>query len=480
MRNIPDPKLPKMSRAALILVLFIAKAAPALASEPAAELWVDAFAPASGEGTAARPYRTLERALSKLPARGGRVFVAKGLYRGPFRIPADVEIQGTSPAVLFVEGNETVVSSKGPLLLTNVSIQGGAIGLETSGRVTLDGVHLSGQRQVAVRVASGELNVSRCRFSASIADVLGIAAAPSTRVLISESSFEGPFRRAIELRSKGTLQVRDVEWQGSNIGIHQTGGKSLIRQARFISGTGPAVTVGKGELHSEGMVVFGHEYGLLANEGAVVSLHDFISVRAERAAIALVQARGELDGIQTVDSGSFGAIQLVSSDATIRHFWLHRAIDYAIQARNSRLDASNGVITEVRDVGGSEGDGIHLRKSIGTVQSVVVRSAQGAGVFVAEGSSIALRDLQLLHCRGAGVVSDTLARVLASSLVVRSSEGAAIVALDHSRVVVEALTSERNEQGPVWAECQSGASVELWRVNADQAFELVSPCVEPH
>src|SRR5216683_1813173 len=408
-----------MSRAALILVLFIAKAAPALASEPAAELWVDAFAPASGEGTAARPYRTLERALSKLPARGGRVFVAKGLYRGPFRIPADVEIQGTSPAVLFVEGNETVVSSKGPLLLTNVSIQGGAIGLETSGRVTLDGVHLSGQRQVAVRVASGELNVSRCRFSASIADVLGIAAAPSTRVLISESSFEGPFRRAIELRSKGTLQVRDVEWQGSNIGIHQTGGKSLIRQARFISGTGPAVTVGKGELHSEGMVVFGHEYGLLANEGAVVSLHDFISVRAERAAIALVQARGERDGI-------------------------------------------------------------HLRKSIGTVQSVVVRSAQGAGVFVAEGSSIALRDLQLLHCRGAGVVSDTLARVLASSLVVRSSEGAAIVALDHSRVVVEALTSERNEQGPVWAECQSGASVELWRVNADQAFELVSPCVEPH
>jgi len=465
LRNISDPKLPNSSRAALIIALFIAKAAPALASEPAAELWVDAFAPASGEGTAARPYRTLERALSKLPARGGRVFVAKGLYRGPFRIPADVEIQGTSPAVLFVEGNETVVSSKGPLLLTNVSIQGGAIGLETSGRVTLDGVHLSGQRQVAVRVASGELNVSRCRFSASIADVLGIAAAPSTRVLISESSFEGPFRRAIELRSKGTLQVRDVEWQGSNIGIHQTGGKSLM---------------GKGELHSEGMVVFGHEYGLLANEGAVVSLHDFISVRAERAAIALVQARGELDGIQTVDSGSFGAIQLVSSDATIRHFWLHRAIDYAIQARNSRLDASNGVITEVRDVGGSEGDGIHLRKSIGTVQSVVVRSAQGAGVFVAEGSSIALRDLQLLHCRGAGVVSDTLARVLASSLVVRSSEGAAIVALDHSRVVVEALTSERNEQGPVWAECQSGASVELWRVNADQAFELVSPCVEPH
>src|SRR5712664_3332585 len=95
-------------------------------------------------------------------------------------------------------------------------------------------------------------------------------------------------------------------------------------------------------------------------------------------------------------------------------------------------------------------------------------------------ASSSLRDLQLLHCRGAGVVSDTLARVLASSLVVRSSEGAAIVALDHSRVVVEALTSERNEQGPVWAECQSGASVELWRVNADQAFELVSPCVEPH
>jgi hypothetical protein len=476
--NISDPNLPNLFRAALILTLLTACAA--FASEPASELWVDAFASAPGEGTAARPYRTLEVALSKLAARGGRVFVAKGLYRGPFRIPANVEIQGTSPAVLFVEGNQTVISSNGPLLLTNVSIQGGAIGLETSGRATLDGVHLSGQRQSAVRVASGELNVTRCGFSASIADVLGIAAAPSTRVLINESSFEGPFRRAIELRSKGTLQVRDVEWQGSNIGIHQTGGKSSLRQARFISGTGPAVTVGKGELHSEGMVVFGHEYGLLANEGAVVTLHDFISVRAQRAAIALVQARGELDGIQTVDSGSFGAIQLVSSDATIRHFWLHRSVDYALQARNSRLEVSNGVITEVRDVGGSEGDGIHLRKSTGSVQSVEIRAAEGAGVFVAEASSVALRDLQLLQCRGAGLVTDSLARVRASSLVVRSSKSAAIVALDQSRVVVSALTSEQNEQGPVWAECQNGASAELWRVKSDQASELLSPCVELH
>lgn len=469
-----------MAKATLILAVFVARAPLSFASEPAVELWVDAFASAPGEGTAARPYRSLELALSKLPARGGQVFVAKGLYRGPFRIPAGVEIRGTSPAVLFVESNETVVSSKGSLRLQNISIQGGATGLEISGRARLDEVQLSGQRKVAVRVDSGELNATRCRFSASMTDVTGIAAFPNTRAVISESSFDGPFARAIELHAKGTLRVRDVEWQGSNIGIHQTGGKSFIRQGRFVSGTGPAVTVGKGELQAEGMVVFGHEYGLLANEGAVVMLRDFTSVRAQRASIALVKAKAELDGIQTVESGSFGAIQLVSSEATVRHFWLHRPVDYAIQARNSRLDVSDGAITEVRDAGGSEGDGIHLRKSKGSIQSVVIRSAQGAGIFAAEGSSVALRDLQLLSCRGAGVVSDTLAHVVARSLVVRSSESAAIVVLDQSRVVVEALTSERNEQGPVWAECQNGARVEIWRVKSDQGFELLSPCVEPH
>jgi hypothetical protein len=480
LRKISDPKLPFLARTALILLALVAKA-PAVALQPAvAELWVDAFASGPEEGTAARPYRSLELALSKLSARGGRVFLAKGLYRGPFRTAANVEIQGSSPAVLFVDGNETVLSSSGSLLLTNVSIQGGAIGLETSGPARLDGVQLSGQRRVGLRVASGELNVIRGRLSASIADIVGIELAPGARAVVDESSFDGPFGRAIELRSKSSLQVRDVEWRGSKVGIHQSGGKSFIRQARFVSGTGPAVTVGMGELHSEGMVVFGHEYGLLANEGATVALHDFTSVRAERAAIALVRARAELDDIHTVNSGSFGAIQLVSSEAVIRHFWLHHAVDYAIQARDSRLDISNGVITEVRDVSGDEGDGIHLRNSKGSVQSVVIRSAQGAGILAAERSSVALRDLEILRCRAAGVVSDTLAQVSARSLVVRSSEGAAIVALGRSRVTVEGLASEKNEQGPVWAECQNGASVELWRVRSDQGFELMSPCVLAH
>jgi len=184
-----------------------------------------------------------------------------------------------------------------------------------------------------------------------------------------------------------------------------------------------------------------------------------------------------LDGIQTVESGSFGAIQLVSSEASIRHFWLHRSSDYAIHARDSRLEVEDGAITEVRGQGSEDGDGIHLRHSRGTIQSVLVRSAQGAGILAAEASSIALRDLQLLSCRGAGVLADTLAQIRASSLWVRSSQGAAVVALGRSTVAVQGLTSEQNQEGPVWAECQNGASVRLWGAKLEDGFYL-SPCVE--
>src|SRR5262249_50441212 len=179
------------------------------------------------------------------------------------------------------------------------------------------------------------------------------------------------------------------------IGVHQIGGKSVLLDARFSEGSGPAVTVGKGELRGEQVTVFGHEYGVLANEGAVVSLRDFISVRSQRAGIALVHAAAQLEGIQTTESGSFGAIQLVSSQASIRSFWLHRSSDYAIQARDSRLEADNGAITEVRGENAEEGDGIHLRHSRAAIQSVMVRSAQGAGILGAEGSSVALRDVQI-------------------------------------------------------------------------------------
>ena len=466
-----------MLRYAILLLLCSVDAATAPDTKVSAELWVDAFASAPGDGTQGHPYSRLELALSKLPPDGGRIFLGEGLYRGPFRIPAAVELQGTSSTVLFVEGDDTVVTARGSVLMKNLTIQGGGLGVESFDRLTLDGVQLSGQHRIALQASSGEVEVRRSSFAASVSEALGIAAKPGTRIRISDSQFDGPFKRAIELRTNGSLEVRDVAWQGAKVGIHQIGGRSLLQNARFSDGAGPAVTVGKGELRAEQVVIVGHEYGVLANEGAVVALRDFVSFRSQRAGIALVHARAELDGIQAVDSGSFGAIQLVSSEASIRRFWLHRSSDYAIQARDSRLQAANGVITEVGGHSSEDGDGIHLRHSRAAIQSVLVSSAQGAGILAAEASSIALRDVQLLSCRGAGVLGDTFAQIRASSLWVRSSQGAAVVALGRSTVVVEGLTSEQNQEGPVWAECQNGAWVRLWRAQVEDGFEL-SPCVE--
>ena len=66
----------------MLLLMLAVGAAPA-ADSKLAELWVDAFALAPGDGTQGNPYPSLDLALSKLPPNGGRIFLGKGLYRGP-------------------------------------------------------------------------------------------------------------------------------------------------------------------------------------------------------------------------------------------------------------------------------------------------------------------------------------------------------------------------------------------------------------
>src|SRR5262245_30643699 len=76
------------------------------------ELWVDASALEGGDGTEARPLKTLGAALESARAVGAaHVHVRTGLYRGPFTLPAGWAIDGPESAVLFVEGAEGQVLS---------------------------------------------------------------------------------------------------------------------------------------------------------------------------------------------------------------------------------------------------------------------------------------------------------------------------------------------------------------------------------
>jgi hypothetical protein len=396
------------------------------------------------------------------------VHLATGFYRGPFEVPAGVRLSGTRLAVLLAEGDEVAIRPQGPVTLEGVTVQGGRVGIEGGERTRLVDVQFRGQTRSAIHLQRGVLESSRCQFAALTADSLGISIEGTATAHLTQVQFVGPFRRAIELQGSAVLLIDGATFDGSVTAIHQVGGRVSISNASISGGRGPALFSARGETKLFRVDVFGHEYAVLANNGAFLTIKEFSSIRPERAGIALVKSSADMDGIILIANGSFGGVQLVSAVASLRRFWIYRADAYGIQARDSRLFLRDGAVTHVRDQTGTSGDGIQLRQSDAAIESVSVHDTQGAGLLVAEGSKARVRDLSLVHCGWAGILSETQGEVDGSSVVARDSQSAAVVVLGESRADFRVLTSERNQSGAFWVECHNGARTRVWRLRTDE------------
>lgn len=435
-------------------------------AEPAAALWVDASALEGGDGTEARPMKSLAAALGKA---GARVHVRTGLYRGPFALPAGAELDGPESAVLFVEGGEgPVVTVAGDGRIAGVSLQGGAVGLASGGRVRAEGVHWSGQRQVAVEVRGGELELSRADVRATVSEVIGVAVARG-KVRIADSAFAGPFRRAVE--GKGAeveVTVERTRFTEAVTAVQLVGGRGHLRGLSARGGRAAAVFVGTGgEVEIDGLEVDGHEYALLARE-ARVTARAVTSRGAERAGIGLVKSRGRLEDVAVSGSGSSGAVEVVGGEVELRRFRIERAGAYGVHARSAKVVISDGEIDGVAAEGdGTQGDGVHLRDVKGTVERVAVRRAGGSGLVVAEASDVRAAELVVERCRWGGVVVETLSTFAGKTIAARDCGGAALAVPTQAVASVEGFTSARNQEGAVWAECGEGARVTLRGVTDD-------------
>jgi hypothetical protein len=443
----------------------------------ALELWVDAASPSEGRGTVDSPFKTLTAAL-EVSGESRLVHLAPGLYRGPFRPAGKVRLEGSKPAVLFAEGAQPVLSSRAPLQLKDLMVQGGRVGVESEAALKLDNVRFSGQRETSIHLLGGVLQADKTELSATTSETGGVLLEPQTRAAFVSCVFRGPYRRAIQLRAGATVAVADSSFDGPIIGVHQIGGEAKVVRSRFSGGRGPALFSAHASLELVDVDVDGHEYAVQCGEGARLRAHRLTSVRAERAAIALTRSTAELEEIAISHTGNFGGIQLVGADATITRFWIHKADGYGVSARGSELTLREGIITEVTDREGHAGDAVHLRGSRAKVESLSVRRCAGSGIWAAEESTVELRDVVLDDCHWGGLVADTLAQVRAVSLVVRRSTGAAIAVPGEARVRVDLLRSEHNQQGPVWAECLKGAQVRLSRPGGSDLVPSSSPCVQ--
>ncbi|QSQ17995.1 hypothetical protein [Myxococcus landrumensis] len=138
---------------------------------PRAEVWVDAAAAREGVGTRESPLRSLDEAL----ARPGplTVYLAAGEYRGPIEVSGDIRLEGQGDATVLdgggQDGEGVRVAGEGGVVLRNLSVRGGAWGVEVSGggRVRVERVGFVGQHQGAVRVTSGRFEATQAHFETS-------------------------------------------------------------------------------------------------------------------------------------------------------------------------------------------------------------------------------------------------------------------------------------------------------------------------
>ena len=444
----------------------------------ALELWVDPSSGEGGNGSAERPLKSLGAALVRAGDSPSRIHLSAGLYQGPFRPPDSTEIDGNGAVVLFRDGAGVVIAPRGRLSLRHVVVQGGSLGIETAADLNLREVSFSGQRSLGVFVHSGKLVGERAMFSAGVSEAGGIKLEGDASARLAGCEFQGPYRRAVELKGSSGVELSDCIFEGAVTGVHQVGGRAVIRRSRFSGQNGPAVFCARGRLELVDVDVFGHEYAIQCAEGAVLRVLRLSSVRAERAAVALSGATGRLEEITTVDSGSFGAIHLVGSTLELRRFRLERAQAYGVLARHSSISIADGAISDVVDVEGSTGEGIHLRGSRGSIDSVSILRTAGPGLLASADTSVLVRDLLVESCRWGGVVAESFARVRGSSWTIRKCAAPAVAVPEAGEVDLDVLFSEANANGAFWVECARAAKLRLSRAFEDGLEKSANACAD--
>ncbi len=421
-----------------------------------------------------RPLRRLQGALA-VTAPSRKVHLAPGLYLGPFLAVDGTELVGGSAAVLTAAAGLTVLEAKGTVRLERLLVQGGTLGLRSSGALRLVQVHFSGQRVGALLLAEGAtLAATDSLFEASVSEGVGLALEPGARAQLSGCTFEGPWRHGVEGHAPAALGMANTGFRGAVTALHLRGGSAELSDVAISEGRGPGLYVAGGRLALHRVQVSGHEYALLTGTGAVVEAEELRSTGADRAGVAVVRAQAQFRRLSIHSAGTFGGLQCIASQVRVEGLEVEEVAGVGVSQRDGTLELEDALVTRTRDPDGSGGEGLSLRGGRATLHNLTVRETAGACLLAAEGAEVTVSMGTLERCHKAGLVAETSAHLTASNVRVQSSEGPAAVAAADASLVLSTFQAASTE-GLVWAECAGGAQVRAWQVAGLPAL----PCVEP-
>ncbi len=442
--------------------------------KPQREVWVDASASEPGDGTVARPFKTLAPALSS----DTHVRIRTGMYEGPFTLPPEVMLSGDGNVVLYAE-NSPVTVQVARARLEGLAIQGGAVGLEVTEAVQATRVQFSGQRERAVVARQGaSVRFSDASFDGTVAGTDGLVLEPGVRAGLTNLFFTGAFRRAID-STDASLTLKGARSLGSKEAVHAEKGTVTLEQVTVAGGQGPAIFVAGVTGTMKGIDVQGHEYGLLGRE-STLDIDGFLSARSQTAGLALAQSKLHLKNASFEDSGSYAAIGLLQVDADMRGLDIKRAQAFGVFWRDGKgsIDGAKIYTVTADGTGGSVtgGDALHLRGVDADISHIDVRDAHGSGLWATMTAKVNVDDLACNRCGYGVVLVERYATVTAKKLKSAYNKVSALSVPDVGFLEVFDIDADSAPGTLVYAECTQGAKVMLHQKGITATW-TESPCV---
>ncbi len=301
----------------------------AIADEPGAK-WVDAAAAEGGDGSRAKPFRTVREAISAVP-RSGLVGIAAGRYEVNVDIDKPMRIQGRCASMVELFGAET--ATKDHVLQV------------TSSAVEVRDVALTGP-YIAVGVYDADVTLERVWIhDTGFTSVEAITYGRAATVTLRDSLVERAHQVALYVSGARATLERSTIRETLAIAGTKTGdgalvkprisggttypGKLVVRRSLFQRNLRDGITLNGASLDADGLVVLGmgDALGGLSGPGLVVQK----SAEIER------------------------------SDVVLKHGWFAQSTRVQISMLDADADVSHVVVRDgVPDKDGANGGGFYF------------------------------------------------------------------------------------------------------------------------
>lgn len=440
------------------------------------ERWVDERAAAEGDGTMERPWRRLPKRLE-----GSSVWHLKsGVYAGPVVMGEGVELRGEGLAVISIEGEGVVLRVEGTGRLSQLSIQGGSVGLSVSAKLSAQDVHVSGQKTQAVVVEGAELDAVGLKLVATIPGGTGLAMNGTSTVTLARVELEGGFRRGIDNQG-GTLTVSGLVSRGGGYGVRAVGGLTKVTNASFSGGKNSAVFASQGVLEVTQLKVSGHDNAVELGSKAKATITELNAGGLASSGVSSNDADLTLRRATITGSGPGGAVFIAGGTAHIVGLHVHDVSAIGVLARKATLRLESAIFERIRsepngDGTSSLGDALQLRASTVSFTDVKVSDVAGSALYASATAKVMGQTITCERAAGGAVVSERGAEVNVDRLVVKGSAAPALSVPDAARATIGRLFVVGSSQS-IWADCQLGARVDVGQMEADDDA-LFPRCVQ--